>query len=83
MQAAIYRLDGAETVVPGPIGWDTRATAARNSSQLIIHVRRSIEGPDGKVEFDIRDVYTVVGITMTLERSQGTRTQKWTYTRLP
>jgi hypothetical protein len=44
-------------------------------------MNRSIDGPDGRVTFEIRDVYTVAGETLTLERTQGTRTQKLVYTR--
>ena len=59
MTAATYRLDGAETVVPGPLGWDTRAKAARKDGALVIAVTRTIDGPDGKLRFEISDVYRV------------------------
>jgi hypothetical protein len=81
MQTAIYKLDGSSNAVPGPIGWDTNAVASRQNGALVVTIKRSIEGPDGPVNFEIRDVYTLVGNVLTLERSQGNRTQKTTYNR--
>jgi hypothetical protein len=83
MTAATYRLDGSETVVPGPLGWDTRARAARKDGALVIAVMRTIDGPDGKLRFEISDVYRVENGVLTLERSQGSRTRKMTYGRPP
>ena len=81
MQTALFRLDGSEQPVPGPIGWDTRATAAREDSTLIVTIARTIEGPDGPLNFQIREIYSVSGDVLTLERSQGTRSQRTTYRR--
>jgi hypothetical protein len=78
---ALYKLDGSETEAPGPIGWDTRARASLRDGTLVVTLTRSIDGPDGKVTFEIKDVYTVAGDTLTLERSQGSRAQKLVYTR--
>ena len=81
MTASTYRLDGSETVVPGPLGWDTRAKASRRDGALVIAVTRTIDGPDGKLRFEISDVYRVDDGVLTLERSQGSRTRKMTYAR--
>jgi hypothetical protein len=81
MASATYRLDGSETVVPGPLGWDTRAKATRKDGALVIAVTRTIDGPDGKLRFDISDVYRVDNGALTLERTQGSRTRKMTYAR--
>jgi hypothetical protein len=81
MASATYRLDGSETVVPGPLGWDTRARASRKDGALVIAVTRTIDGPEGKLRFDISDVYRVENGVLTLERSQGSRTRKMTYAR--
>jgi hypothetical protein len=81
METAVYKLDGSQTDVPGPLGWETHARAAMQDGRLVVTMNRSIDGPDGKVTFEIRDVYTAAGDTLTLERSQGTRTQKLVYTR--
>ena len=77
----IYKLDGSENPVPGPLGWDTRASATRQDGRLVVTIKRSIDGPDGKLHFEIRDAYTVAGDVLTLERSQGSRTQKMVYKR--
>ena len=81
MTASTYRLDGSETVVPGPLGWDTRAKATRRDGALAISIVRTIDGPDGKLRFEIADVYRVDNGVLTLERSQGSRTRKMTYGR--
>jgi hypothetical protein len=81
MASATYRLDGSETVVPGPLGWDTRAKASRRDGALVIAVTRTIDGPDGKIRFEISDVYRVDNGVLTLERTQGSRTRKMTYSR--
>jgi len=82
MVASTYRLDGSETVVPGPLGWDTRAKASRKDGALVIAVTRTIDGPSEKLRFDISDVYRLDNNgVLTLERSQGSRTRKMTYAR--
>jgi hypothetical protein len=81
METAVYKLDGSQTDVPGPLGWETHAKAAMQDGRLMVTMNRSIDGPDGRVSFEIKDVYTVAGDTLTLERTQGTRTQKLVYTR--
>jgi hypothetical protein len=78
---ATYKLDGSENPVPGPLGWDTRASATKQGGSLVVTIKRSIDGPEGKLNFEIRDVYSVAGDVLTLERSQGSRTQKTVYTR--
>jgi len=80
MQATTYRI-GADVAVPGPLGWDTRARAVRRDGALAVAVSRSIDGPSGTLRFEISDVYRVENGVLTLERSQGTRTQKTSYTR--
>ncbi len=81
MQNAVYPLDGAEHPVPGPLGWDSRAKALRQDGALFIAITRTIEGPDGPLRFEISDRYQLSGNTLTLERTQGSRTQRITYTR--
>jgi hypothetical protein len=80
-QAAVYRLDGSEHPAPGPLGWETRARAAKQGERLVVTMKRSIDGPAGPIAFEIKDIYNVDGNTLTLERSQGTRTQRLVYTR--
>ena len=81
MTTSTYRFDGSETVVPGPLGWDTRAKATRRDGALVIAITRTIDGPEGPRRFEISDVYRVDDGVLTLERSQGSRTRKMTYAR--
>ena len=71
MASATYRLDGSETVVPGPLGWDTRAKATRKDGALVIAITRTIDGPEGKLRFEISDVYRVDDGALTLEAYAG------------
>jgi hypothetical protein len=83
MVASTYRLDGSESAVPGPLGWDTRAKASRKDGALVIAVTRTIDGPEGKLRFEISDVYRLDNGALTLERTQGSRMRKMTYARAP
>lgn len=81
LQAAVYRLDGSENPVPGPIGWETRASAALRGDTLVVSVTRTIEGAEGPIVFQIRDVYAVDGEVLTLDRTQGSESRRMTYRR--
>jgi hypothetical protein len=77
----VYPLDGSESVIPGPLGWDTRARARWQDGKLVVTIQRSLQGPDGELTFEIRDVYDVAEGLLTLERTQGTRTQRTVFRR--
>jgi hypothetical protein len=81
VQTAIYKLDGTETTVPGPLGWTVKAKAAWKDSTLIVNTTRSLEGPNGPIGAEIVDVYTVNGNVLTLERTQGRNKQILVYNR--
>jgi hypothetical protein len=81
MQTAVFKLDGSEHPAPGPVGWDTRAKASREDGKLLVTITRTIDGPDGKLTFTIKDVYSESGGVLTLERTQGPRTVKTVYNR--
>ncbi|MGH9147652.1 MAG: hypothetical protein ACRD1Q_13150 [Vicinamibacterales bacterium] len=81
MVAAVYKLDGSENPVPGPLGWDTKASARWKEGTLVVTVKRSIQGPDGPLNFEIQDVYSLAGNVLTLERSQGSKVVKMVYNR--
>jgi hypothetical protein len=81
MQIAVYTLDGSETSVPGPVGWNTTARASRQDGKLVVAITRTIDGPDGTLTFAITDVYSESGGVLTLERTQGPRTVKTLYKR--
>ncbi len=79
LQTSVYKLDGSESPVPGPLGWDTRARASWQDGKLVVTIKRSIDGPDGELKFEIRDVYSVSGGLLTVERTQGSQTVKMVY----
>jgi hypothetical protein len=81
LQTAVYKLDGSETSVPGPLGWTNKAKAAWKDSTLVVSTIRSLEGPNGPIGAEIVDVYSVAGDVLTLERTQGRNKQKLVYNR--
>ena len=80
-QTAVYRLDGSETTVPGPLGWTVTAKAAWKDSTLVVNTLRSLEGPNGPIGAEVIDVYRVEGDVLTVERSQGRARQQLVYNR--
>ena len=78
-QTAVYKLDGSANRVPGPLGWDTRAKAAWEGGNLVVMTRRSMTGPTGPMGVDVKDIYSVTGDVLTIERSMGRATQKLVY----
>ncbi len=83
IQTAVYRLDGTETSVPGPLGWTNKARASTKDSALVVSTIRSLEGPNGPVGAEIVDLYRVSGDVLSLERRQGRNTQTLVYNRKP
>lgn len=75
----VYRLDGVEHPIPGPIGWETRARSTWDGTKLTVAIRRSVHGPEGELVFEIREMYTRGTDTLTLERSQGRTVQTLVY----
>jgi hypothetical protein len=76
-----YRLDGSEHPIPGPIGWETQARSKRDDGRLVVSIKRSVQGPEGELVFDIVEVYTPSQDSLVLERTQGKTTQKLVYRR--
>jgi hypothetical protein len=81
MQTAVYRLDGSETTVPGPLGWTVKAKAGWKDSTLVVNTVRSLEGPNGPIGAEIADVYTAGPDTLTIQRTQGRNKQTLVYKR--
>jgi len=79
LQTSVYKLDGSNNPVPGPLGWDTRAKALWEGTNLVVTTRRSMTGPTGPMGVDVKDVYSVAGDVLTIERSMGRVTQKLFY----
>ncbi len=81
IQTSVFKLDGTANDVPGPLGWETKATAQWQGDALVVTTRRSMTGPTGPMSVDVKDVYTASGDTLTIDRSMGRATQKLTYRR--
>jgi hypothetical protein len=79
MQTFLYKLDGSTNAVPGALGWETKATAAWQGASLVVTTRRSMTGPTGPMGVEVKDVYSVAGDVLTIDRSMGRVTQKLIY----
>ena len=74
-----HKLDGSEYEIEGPIGWGTRARARWDGATFAVDVRRSVQGPQGELMFDIQERYTRADDTLTLTRTLGRTTQTLLY----
>jgi hypothetical protein len=83
IQTSVYKLDGSETTVPGPLGWTVKAKAAWKDSALVVNTVRSIDGPNGPIGAEFVDVYTVTGNELRILRTQGRNKQTLLYRRQP
>jgi len=79
MQSFVYKLDGSTNPVPGSLGWDTKAKAAWEGDTLVVMTQRSMQGPTGTMGVEVKDVYSVAGDVLTIDRSLGRATQKLVY----
>ena len=75
-ETAIYRIDAPESEVPGPLSWTSLAKSTWDNGRLVVTIARIIEGPTAPVRIEMKDVYSVAGDVLTLERTQGV--QSWT-----
>jgi hypothetical protein len=70
--SATYKLDGSKVNVQSPAGITETGEAALNGSTLVITSRRSFSSPAGDVVVDFKEVWSVNGNELTIEK---TRTQ--------
>jgi len=70
--SATYKLDGSKVNVQAPAGITETGEATLNGSTLVITSRRSFSSPAGDVVVDFKEVWTVNGGELTIEK---TRTQ--------
>jgi hypothetical protein len=80
-ETTVYKLNVPEHEVPGPLSWTSLAKAAWESDTLVVNVARIIEGPTGPVRIEMKDVFSVQGDVLTVERSQGPQTWKSVFNR--
>ena len=74
-----HKLDGSDYEIEGPIGWGTRARARWEGATFAVDIRRSVQGPEGELVFDIQERYTRTDDTLTLVRTLGRTTQTLVY----
>ena len=70
--SATYKLDGTKVNVQAPEGITETGEATLNGSTLVITSRRSFSSPAGDVVVDFKEVWSVNGNELTIEK---TRTQ--------
>jgi len=80
-ETTVYKLDGGEHTVPGPLSWNSVARAKWEGGTLDVTIARIIEGPDGPVRIEMKDRYTVENDVLTIERTQGPQTWRSVFTR--
>jgi len=74
-----YVLDGKEQ--PGPLSWTTLATSAWRANKLEVNIKPTIEGPAGPITIQMKDVYSIEGSALVIERTQGRDSWKTFYNR--
>lgn len=67
---AVYKLDGAEVTVGAPEGISEKAKAVWDGSKLVITSRRSFSSPIGDVITDFKEVWTLNGNVLTIEKTK-------------
>jgi hypothetical protein len=70
-QTAVYKLDGTESVNKMGMG-EARSTATWDGANLVITGKQAISTPQGDIEIDSKDVYSVAGSTLTLTTTRTT-----------
>jgi hypothetical protein len=76
-----YVLDGKEHEQPGPLSWTTLAKSAWEGNKLVVNIKRTIEGPSGPITIQMKDVFSMEGDHLVIERSQGRDSWKTYYSK--
>ena len=77
-----YVFDAKEHEQPGPLSWTTMAKSAWEGAKLSVEIKRTIEGPSGPVTIRMKDVYSIEGDALVIERTQGRDSWKTYYNRI-
>jgi hypothetical protein len=80
-ETAVYKLDAPEHEVPGPLSWNSKAKSTWENGRLVVTIARIIEGPTEPFRIEMKDVYSVEGDVLTLERTQGVQSWKSVFNR--
>jgi hypothetical protein len=69
---AIFKLDGSEVTMAGRPEITMKGKAMLEGDKLVISSRRSYSSPAGDITTDFKEVYTVAGDVLTIEKTQTT-----------
>jgi hypothetical protein len=70
-QTAVYKLDGSENVNKMGMG-EAKTQATWDGANLVITGKQAISTPQGNIEIDSKEVYSVSGSTLTLTTTRTT-----------
>jgi hypothetical protein len=70
--SGVYKLDGSKVTVQAPQGISETGEAKFDGANLVITSRRSFSSPAGEVVVDFKEVWSINGSVLTIEK---TRTQ--------
>jgi hypothetical protein len=68
--SATYKLDGSRVDVEAPDGITETAEASFDGGNLVIASRRSFSSPAGEVVVELKEIWTVEGDVLTIERTE-------------
>ncbi len=84
--AAVYRLDGSQVNVQAPAGITEVGSARIEGSTLVITSRRSFTSPAGETVVQFKEVWSVAGQVLTIEKTRiedgESSTEKAVYDRM-
>jgi hypothetical protein len=84
--SATYKLDGSKVNVQAPEGITETGEAKFDGGNLIITSRRSFSSPAGEVIVEFKEVWTLTGTALTIEKTRtqsgDSSTQKAVYDKL-
>ena len=68
--SAVYKLDGSRVDVEAPIGITETAEASFDGATLVIASRRSFPSPAGEMVVELREIWTVKGDVLMIEKTE-------------
>ena len=84
--AAVYKLDGSQVKVQAPPGITETGTAKIEGTTLVITSRRSFTSPAGETVVNFKEVWSVAGPVLTIEKTRveegETATEKAVYDKM-
>lgn len=69
---AIFTLDGSEVMMTGPPEITMKGKAVLEGDKLVITSKRSYSSPAGDITSEFKEVYSIAGDLLTVEKTQAT-----------